>query len=99
MANVTKDLRIELCALLQTPRNFEVGDFVTWKHPGLAHKKLPEVGESVIVSEIFDPIRDIESPPGTQYSYEHIDMKIGIIDEVGGFIEYAADSRRLKKAD
>ena len=99
MNNETKELCIEMYALLQTPRDFEVGDFVTWKHPVLAYKKIPKVGESLIVTEIFDPIRNVVAPAGSQYFYEPLDMKLGMIDEAGDFTEYVTDSRRFKKSD
>ncbi len=98
MNKATKELCIKMCALLQTPRDFVVGDFVTWKHPMLSNATFPRVGDEAIVTEIFCQVRDSASDSGSPYFYSNLDTRIGIFSSEGEFLEYTTDSRRLKKS-
>ncbi len=85
--------------LINQPRDFEVGDFVTWKSPRLKNGLHPVNCNdcAVVVQFAFDtPIRgsDIVS---TNHYCDYKDMIIGIIDEDGEYSEILAPSRRMKK--
>lgn len=89
---------LELLELMQMERDFEVGDFVTWKDARLKKTKLPELGGMVLVTEVFDPIMNTFSSPGSQYFGDRLDFRFIICDDDGEWVEYVASSRYFKKA-
>ena len=89
---------LELLELMQMERDFEVGDFVTWKDARLKKTKLPELGGRVLVTEVFDPIMNTFSSPGNQYFGDLLDFRFIVHDDDGDWIEYVASSKYFKKA-
>ena len=89
---------LELLELMEMERDFEVGDFVTWKDARLKKTKLPELGGRVLVTEVFDPIRNTFSSPSSQYFGDELDFRFIIYDDDGDWGEFAASSKYFKKA-
>lgn len=83
--------------LISKPRDFEVGDLVTWKDPCLKNATLPKDCNSFgIVVRFEDPTRGSDAIGSNQYS-DFKDMVIGMIDEDGDYSEFTSASRRIKK--
>ena len=83
--------------LIIQPRDFDVGDLVTWKDPCMKNASLPKDCNSFgIVVRFEEPTRASDSVGSNQYS-DFKDMVIGIIDEDGDYSEFTAASRRMKK--
>lgn len=83
--------------LINKPRDFEVGDLVTWKDPCMKNASLPKDCNSFAIVVRFEgPTRGSDSVGGNQYS-DFKDMVIGVIDEDGDYSEFTAASRRMKK--
>ena len=90
---------LELLELMQMERDFEAGDFVTWKDARLKKTKLPELGGRVLVTEVFDPIRNTFSTPGSQYFCDELNFRFIIYDDEDGYwVEFAGSSKYFKKA-
>ncbi len=82
--------------LISQPRDFEVGDFVTWKDPCMSNMVYPEVDSLGIVVRFEDPVHGNDNVGSNQYS-DLKDMVIGVVDEDGDYSEFMASSRRMKK--
>jgi len=89
---------LELLELMEMERDFEVGDFVTWKDARLKKTKNPKPGERVLVTEVFDPIRNTFSSPGSPYFGDPNDFRFIICDDDGDWVEFAGSSKYFKKA-
>lgn len=83
--------------LINQPRDFEVGDFITWKDQCMKNASLPKDCNSFgIVVRFEEPIRGGDNIGGNHYA-DLKDMVIGVIDEDGDYSEFMAPSRRMKK--
>ena len=83
--------------LINQPRDFEVGDLVTWKDHCMRNSSMPKDCNSFgIVVRFEEPVRGSDNIGGNQYS-DFKDMVIGVIDEDGDYYEFMAASRRMKK--
>ena len=89
---------IELLGLMKMERDFEAGDFVVWKDARLVKTKTPKSGQRVLVTEVFDPIINTFSNPGSQYFGDKIDFRFIVRDDDGDWLEYVASSKYFKKA-
>jgi len=80
---------------LNDKQTFSEGDIVEWK-PGMKNRR----SESpMIVTEVLDaPITDTNRDAGSPYFMELLDIKLGVTDPDGDFIEFHYDSRRFQKA-
>ena len=86
--------------LINKPRDFEVGDLVTWKDPCMKNASLPKDCNSFAIVVRFEgPTRGSDSVGSNQYSEysDFKDMVIGVIDQDGDYSEFTAASRRMKK--
>lgn len=91
-----KEKLIEACGKLNEKNEFKVGDLVEWKE-GMKNKKRPEYGEAVIISAVTPGLLNLDyTDGGTPYELEPLDIKIGVFNESGDFLEFAYDSRRFK---
>lgn len=90
---------VELLELMKMERDFEVGDFVTWKDERLKKTITPAMGQRVLVTEIIDPpIRNSFVSPGSQYFYDLLDFRFLICGEDGDWLEYSGSSKYFRKA-
>ena len=89
---------LELLEVMQTERDFEAGDFVVRKDVRLKKIIFPEPREKVLVTEVFDPIRNTFVHPSNQYFGDQLDFRFIARDEDGDWDEYVASSRYFKKA-
>lgn len=95
--SIASDVLRNAYNLIIQPRDFEVGDLVTWKDPCLKNASMPKDCNSFgIVVRFEDPIRGSDVIGSNQYS-DFKDMVIGMIDEDGDYSEFTAASRRMKK--
>ena len=84
-------------ALLNKPRDFAAGAFITWKDHCMKNAYLPKDCNSFAIVVRFEgPTRGSDSVDNNQYS-DFKDMVIGVIDEDGDYSEFTAASRRMKK--
>ena len=83
--------------LMNQPRDFEVGDFVTWKDQTMKNASLPkDCNDFGICVRFEEPTRASDNVGSNQYC-DHKDMVLGIIDEDGEYSEFMTASRRMKK--
>ena len=77
---------------------FAVGDAVMWKED-LANRNFPEVGQKVIVAEIYDtPLVDTTIGSGDADFGEPLDMRVAAFTNIDTMVSFAVDSRRFTKA-
>ena len=89
---------IDLLELMEMERDFEAGDFVIWKDARLSKMKSPKVDQKVLVTEVFDPIRNTFASAGTQYFCDELDFRFIICDDDGDWVEFVGSSKYFKKA-
>ena len=83
--------------LINQPRDFEVGDLVTWKDHCMRNSSMPKDCNSFgIVVRFEEPVRGSDVVGSNQYC-DHKDMVIGMMDGDGDYSEFMAASRRMKK--
>ncbi len=83
--------------LMNAPRDFEVGDLVTWKDPALINARHPATcNDFAIFVRFQEPLRGSREPGSNQFS-DWKDTVIGLIDADGEYNEYAVNSQRFKK--
>jgi len=83
--------------LMNTPRDFEIGDLVTWKDPMLINARNPKDCKDFGICVRFqEPVRGSDEP-GSNHFNDWKDTVIGFIDEDGDYMEYCANSLRFKK--
>lgn len=83
--------------LINQPRDFEVGDFITWKDQTMKNASLPkDCNDFGICVRFEEPTRASDNVGSNQYC-DHKDMVLGIIDEDGEYSEFMTASRRMKK--
>ncbi len=84
-------------ATINQPRDFEVGDLVTWKDEALRNALYPNGCKDFGICVRFEePVRG-NSEPGSNRYCDMKDMVFGIIDDDGDYSEFTASSRRMKK--
>lgn len=77
---------------------FIPGTIVVWKD-GLKNKNSPAYNQAAIVVDHLDsPIVSDQSPTGSPYFQERLDLKLGLIDSDGDYVVYTFDSRRFETA-
>ncbi|WP_314408870.1 hypothetical protein [Pseudomonas kuykendallii] len=87
-----------LAAELLRKETFKPGDLVVWKD-GMKNKKYPLYGEPFVVTAVLpEPIIDPEATAGNCYFREPLDIKLGLLDADGDFVEHHYDSRRFTLA-
>lgn len=97
MSIKSKMLR-EAFDLINQPRDFEVGDLITWKDPTMKNASLPKDCNSFgIVVRFEEPVRGNSDDVGSNQYCDLKDMVFGIIDEDGEYSEFMTASRRMKK--
>lgn len=83
--------------LMATPRDFEVGDLVTWKDPAVKNARYPtSCGDFAICVRFQEPVRGSDNPSSNQFS-DLKDAVIGLMAEDGAYSEYSVNSQRFKK--
>lgn len=96
MSLKSKMLR-EAFDLINQPRDFEVGDLITWKDPTMKNSSLPKnCNDFGICVRFEEPVRGKSEPGSNQYC-DMKDMVFGILDDDGNYSEFTAASRRMKK--
>jgi len=84
--------------LINQPRDFQVGDFVTWKDPTMKNSSLPKnCNDFGICVRFEEPVRGNRDNVGSNQYCDMKDMVFGIIDEDGEYSEFMTASRRMKK--
>lgn len=83
--------------LINQPRDFDVGDLVTWKDPAMCNAKLPkDCNDFGICVRFQEPVRGNSEVGSNQYA-DLKDMVLGIIADDGDYCEFITSSRRMKK--
>ncbi len=95
---MTKTQTLIAAAALFQPLTLKQGDKLVWKD-GMCNKRSPEIGQPMIVSQVYTTPRQGDPEPGSQYATEIIDFAAVFIDDGDGdFMEYEYDSRRFRHA-
>lgn len=80
----------------ETAHRFKRGDLVTWK-PGLRLGQWPAPGQPAIVTRVLDtPVSHPDATPGSIAYNVRFDLRVGVIDGDGDFVEFLYDSRRMQ---
>lgn len=83
--------------LMNTPRDFEVGDLVTWKDPMMINARNPkDCNDFGIVVRFQEPVRG-SNEQGSNHFNDCKDTVVGFVDEDGDYTEYSMNSQRIKK--
>lgn len=82
---------------LNKPRDFDVGDFVTWKDEILRNALYPKGCKDFGICVRFEaPVRGDNDPASSQFC-DWKDMVVGVIGDRGDYGEFIYSSRRMKK--
>lgn len=86
---------IELQKSRATKHVFKVGDLIQWKK-GMRMTRLP-YGNPAIITEILDtPIKHSSRDTGEPYWNTDLDVRVGIMDSDGDFLEFYTESNRYE---
>ena len=90
----------QLHKMIHEPREeFAFGDLVAWKCEQLRPSKLPMPGHAMcFLYKMEEPQYDEKDGSGSQYYVMPLDCVVSALSETGDYIEFAVDSRRLKRA-
>lgn len=89
------EVLIELYKVLQKEHTFSKGQLVRWKEH-MRNAKSPDYGAPAIVTQVCEPFFDESQGMGTPYYKEPLDIRIGMMDREGDFLEFWANSKRFE---
>lgn len=83
--------------LMNTPRDFEIGDLVTWKDQMMINARHPkDCNDFGIVVRFQEPVRGSTDTGYNQFN-DWKDTVVGFINTDGEYVEYSMNSQRIKK--
>ena len=93
-----RQLLIDSLKTYQKKYEYKPGDLVVWK-PHMRNRRFPEKSFPAIVIEVLTvPIMNQIVDHGSPYFRELLDMRIGVINDVGDLLTYMVESARFMPA-
>ncbi len=89
------EVLIELYKVLQKEHTFSKGQLVRWKEH-MRNAKSPDYGAPAIVTQVCEPFLDETQGMWTPYYKEPLDIRIGMLNQDGDFLEFWANSKRFE---
>lgn len=83
---------------LDEPRDYVKGDLVVWK-TGLQNRTIPDGDDPMVVLRVLEsPVFDEQSPVGSPYFHEPLDVIVGYFANDGTMVPAYVDGRRIRHA-